>query len=285
MTGGDGTGADAASAASAPEARKLSEAPDTSKRSGLIAGSRFYSDAAELFPALLASGYESVTFSTLNVAESGDLNLGDEPLFADGRYVGEPEWPELVAGLAAAGERQLGLLAAWSSRTDLGRARRNFSALRQATPAVVAITFDDRSLRDVSATVAAAKMLSALGFELDLLAAPSAAAPWGEVVDGLLPERPARLLLDLSETGGEHEVASFQQWFAGLALEPVWSGRHGAACNLGSTPDVLTKKAYFMRDQVAGAWVRLLDEALPCSEKYSAASYARALDDAWTFAP
>jgi hypothetical protein len=122
--------------------------------------------------------------------------------------------------------------------------------------------------------------------KLSLLPTPREPAAWGKLrreldaVDATLVQR---LLLDLEPDGTEQDVASWGVWFSGLALEPGWSSRHGERCAFGNAPDVVTKKAFFLRDSVEGAWVRWLDDSADCGAQYAPPAYARAIREAWTF--
>jgi hypothetical protein len=259
------------------------------KHVGLLGGKSLYADAATSLPSLRASDFTSITFGKLSISRDGALSLDDAPLFAGGRYVGEPVWPELVASLRASATslRRLEVLVGPVDGANVSELARNFRALKSTLPDVVAVALDDDSVRDVDATVPFALLLGSLGFKLSLV--PSTRSPelWGELYERLstTPELIERLLLDLEPSGVENDVANWSKWFSALPIEPGWSGRHGDDCSLGNAPEVITSKAFFMRDEVAGAWVRLLDDVPSCSTQYAPTSYARAIEDAWTFQP
>jgi len=262
----------------------------TGKQVGLLGDARLYSDAAALFPALRASDYTSITFSTLRVASNGDLLLNDAPLYTSEQYVGDEAWPRLVASLkqSPSNVRRLEILLGPVAGADLTRASRSFRSLKSLLPDIDAVALDDDSIEDVESSVAFAAMLGTLGFKLSFVPSTRFPGRWGDFSKHLSvvqPGRADRLLLDLSPNGTENDVANWSAWFSELSMEPGWPSRHGAGCNLGNAPGVITSKAFFMRDKVAGAWVRLLDETPICSVEYTPTAYARAIKDAWTFQP
>lgn len=259
------------------------------KHVGLLGGKSLYTDGATSLPALRASDFTSITFGKLSISRDGALFLDDELLFAGGRYVGEPAWPALAANLrtSATSLRRLEVLVGPVDGANVSELARNFRALKSTLPDVVAVALDDDSVRDVDATVRFGVLLGSLGFKLSLVASPRSPELWGELYERLstTPELIERLLLDLDPNGVENDVANWSKWFSALPIEPGWSGRHGDDCSLGNAPEVITSKAFFMRDKVGGAWVRLLDDMPSCSTQYAPTSYARAIEDAWTFQP
>jgi hypothetical protein len=266
----------------------VSQQVETGPHIGLVGGTRLYLEAAELFPSLKSSELTAITFASLHIADDGALWLDDAPLFAEGRYVGDPAWPALVASLEQAPThvRRTEALLEPNDAASVARITPNLRALRETLPSLDAVVLDDCALSSAQQVVELAGVVNALGLKLSLLATPSKAGEWGklrrelDVLDGALVER---MLLDLEPGGTEHDVDSFRTWFAGLTLEPGWSARHGATCNLGNAPEIVTKKAFFLRDRVPGAWVRWLDDSSKCDAHYAPPAYARAINEAWTF--
>jgi hypothetical protein len=266
----------------------VSEQLETGPHIGLIGGTRLYFEAAQLFPTLKGSELTAITFASLHVADDGAFWLDDAPLFVDGHYVGDPEWPALVASLEQAPTRvrRTEALLEPNAAASLTQIAPNLRALRETLPSLDAIVLGDGALASAPQVLELAGLAGPLGLELSLLATPSKAAEWGKLrreldaVDGAVV---GRMLLDLESGGTEHDVDSFRAWFPGLTLEPGWSGRHGTTCNLGNAPEIVTKKAFFLRDRVMGAWVRWLDAGSRCDAHYAPPAYARAISEAWTF--
>jgi hypothetical protein len=272
----------------------VNEAVDDSDRAvtgphvGLVGGKRLYDEAEELFPTLRSSEITAITFAGVRVADDGALLLEGVPLFAGGRYVGDPAWPALVASLERAPTRvrRLELLLEPNGKATLAQLAPNLLALHQTLPRIDAIAFDDDALVATTQVVEVAGLIAPLGLKVSLLATPREPAAWGKLrgeIDALDPSLVERLMLDLEPSGTEQDVASFGTWFNGLALEPGWSSRHGERCAFGNAPEVVTKKAFFLRDSVQGAWVRLLDDSADCDAEYAPTAYARAIREAWTF--
>src|SRR5947209_13515075 len=66
---------------------------------GVYGGGPLYSGGTSLIDELRASGMTSIVAWSVHVNENGDLYLNDTLIVSDGKYVGDPDWPETFAGL------------------------------------------------------------------------------------------------------------------------------------------------------------------------------------------
>lgn len=156
------------------------------KTSMIYVAGAFYSgdNADNTVEALKTSGFTSVVNWAFHVSDNGDItNQG--ALVTGGVYVGHPKWAPRLAHLKDDGSSVNRLFfSIWSGsfphiknlifpngtsepQTGPGTVLyESFSALKGAMPCVDGIDFDDEELYDKPTTVAFAKMLGTIGFQV-----------------------------------------------------------------------------------------------------------------------
>ena len=159
----------------------------------LFAGGPLYSGGPSVIADIQASGFTTVIGFALHLTESGALifNEKDKTLIQDAEYVGPPDWPSRLSSLKGSSSsvnRLLFSMGGWGTQdfpnlkhqifpnpgdypnhphTGSNSALyQNFQALKQAIPAIDGIDFDDETLYDKPTTVAFARMLHDIGYDV-----------------------------------------------------------------------------------------------------------------------
>lgn len=283
---------------------------------GVYGGGPLYSDAA-VIDQLRASGMRTVVAWSVHINACGDLIFNDPTIVADGKYVGEPEWPARMSSLkqAPSGVQRLLFSVGAGGTCDFSHIQkliteggtgpesilyRNFSALREAIPEIDGIDFDDEELYDEDTTCEFAEMLHRIGytvtfcpyteneFWIDCLARLNIATPG--LVSGF------NLQCYAGGTGNEPgpwiEKVAKKMGPSFDAKTFVWPGlwaRHGQGCEEGECPEeIASTLTGWEPSGIDGAWIWLLDEVLQCessgacSGPMTVAAYADAIVKALT---
>lgn len=153
-----------------------------------IAPDRSSTDLPATIALLKASGFTTVVEWGLQLnsdktgSHVGDLQL-NFPIVSDGVYIGDPDWPDMLAGLKTGTTSVDRLIFSvlgyeggtfptiqWlietQGTTPDSILYRNFAALKQAIPAIDGIDFDDETLFDPDTTVKFAVMLGEIGYSI-----------------------------------------------------------------------------------------------------------------------
>jgi hypothetical protein len=131
---------------------------------------------------LRASGFTTVILGLFHVASNGDLSFNDIPVIAGRAYVGDPDWPRIVAQLAGGGVRTVCASIGGGGVADFANLKRiytdnggsfagtsvaaNFATFRATFPAVATIDMDCEETYDPASFVAFCRMLIGLGFAI-----------------------------------------------------------------------------------------------------------------------
>lgn len=159
--------------------------------SAIYASGELYTGGSAVITDLKGSGFTSVVAWAAHVQTNGDFHFNDTPIVQQGKYVGDPGWPELLAGLkqgTTSVNRLLFSFGGWESQDfpnmkalifpnsgdypdnpQIGPETilyQNFQALKNAIPTIDAIDYDDETLYDQPTTVALSRMLNGLGYHV-----------------------------------------------------------------------------------------------------------------------
>jgi hypothetical protein len=267
----------------------------TAKDVGVYGSGMLYSEPAVINP-LRTSGMTTVVAWALHVSPTGDLIYNDKTIVIvrDGRYVGAPQWPELMQRLKVeptSVKRLLFSIGGWKSGDykiirklikEQGTGPksilyRNFAALKKTIPGIDGIDFDDEELYDPGVTIPLALMLHEIGFTVTFCPYTELEF-WVECLAKLNGQHPGLVSgfnLQCYSGGEDNEPGP---WIEAVAkamgsgfdaksfVRPGLWARHGDGCQEGECPDVMRTKIEGWSDSsgIVGAWVWMLDELWEC---------------------
>lgn len=214
-------------------------------QSGIYAGGPVYKYRNYSINELKNSGFTYVVIWTIHIDQNGNFNFnGEFPLVSNGNYVGNATYPNFASDVASLKQGTTSInrvefsLSAWGSGTfdnirNLVNSQgtgsgsilyRNFQALKNAIPAIDAITFDDESTYDLNTAVPFAVMLSDLGYKVTLV--PYTAQNfWTSLASNVNSQRPGaidRVDLQVYAGGAGNNPCNWQ--FGGIPVHPgLWS--------------------------------------------------------------
>jgi hypothetical protein len=267
----------------------------------IYGGGPFYTGGHAVIDDLKQSGFYTVVAWAVHVQVNGNLVFNDPIIVQDGKYVGNPEWPVLLAELkqdVTSVKRLLFSIGGWGvqdfpnikalifpnpgdypNNPQIGPDTilyRNFQALKKAIPAIDGIDFDDETLYDQPTTVAFSQMLNTLGYHVTFC--PYVVADfWIDCLYQLNTTTPNlvtgfNLQCYAGGTGNDP-----QAWITAIqskmgkgfdAKEFVYPGlwcRHGDGCSDGDCPDDISSKfANWRSDGIRGGFIWLYDDIQKC---------------------
>ena len=271
-------------------------APGSPHHSAIFGGGPFYNGGQAVMDDLRASGFDTVILWSIHVdAKTGNLILNDKLLVADGRYVGDPDWPSRLATLKRqpTGVRRIEVSIGSGGTNDFAAIRelvaaqgsgpdsilyRNFQALRAATGADAA-NFDDESTYDLDSSARFGNMLSALGYRLALV--PYTKQSYWRSLKDALGGKVDTIYLQVYDGGARNDPAAWSSAM-GMSVSPgLWS-LHGKACLQGDSPAVVRTKmsAWKATAGISGGFMWLYDDMQACGAGAGAAQYAQAIEAA-----
>lgn len=280
----------------------------------IYGGGPFYSGGTPVIDDLKGSGFTTVVAWALHVSPTGDLIFNDPTIVSGGQYVGESDWPELLANLKR-GEtsvnRLLFSIGGWgvgdfpniqaliqSQGTGPDSILyRNFQALKEAIPTIDGIDLDDETLYDQSTTVQFSQMLNTLGYEVTFC--PYTMTDfWVDCLYALNSQTPGLVTgfnLQCYAGGGGNTP---QPWIDAIAQRMgsgfpaasfVYPGlwcRNGDGCAAGECPgDISSQFASWKSSGIQGGFIWLYDDIQKCEGSgacgsdvsMNAAAYANAI--------
>ncbi len=279
----------------------LLAAPTQAKQSILYGGGPLYSYAATHRDMIRASGFTTIVLWTIHVHEDGDLVLNDKKLVDDGVYVGRAEWPGEVAAFKTGNtsvKRIEIAIGSWgvpdferiesfidAEGTGPGSTLyQNFLALRNAVPAIDAVSYDDESNYDVDSTVTLSHMLNDLGYKISLCPYTYSSF-WSSVYSTVDNQRPGiidRVDLQCYAGGGGNNPGTWNNYFGGLKVSPgMWCYPTGNPPSQVQSQMTSWNNSY----TIAGGFMWLLDDMLPHQGTYAVADYATAINNALSIDP
>ena len=269
-------------------------APGNPPHSAVFGGGPFYSGGQAVMDDLRASGFDTVILWSIHVdAKSGNLILNDKLLVADGRYVGDPDWPSRLATLKRqpTGVRRIEVSIGSGGTNDFAAIRdliaaqgsgpssilyRNFQALRAATGADAA-NFDDESTYDLASSARFGNMLSALGYKLALV--PYTKQSYWRGLKDALGGKVDTIYLQAYDGGARNNPATWSSAM-GMGVNPgLWS-LHGKDCLQGDSPAIvrIRMSTWKATAGITGGFMWLYDDMRACGARAGAAQYAQAIE-------
>jgi len=263
---------------------------------GVFGGGPFYHQAKEVVPLIKEGGFTTVILWTLHVNQNGDLIFNDELIIKDGTYVGNREWPEIIArlkGNESSVTRVEFSVGSWGvlDFETIGRLiqqqgtgatsilHRNFAALKRTLPILDAINFDDESNYDFASSLSFSLMLGSIGFKVSF-------SPYTNVnfwrylfayANFVQPNLVDAIYLQGYGGGSGAQPSIWNRYFHGVKVQlGLWS-LHGPKCMLGQSPMQMQSQLKKHAKALSGAWIWLLDDMLKCQQAYSISDYARAI--------
>jgi hypothetical protein len=273
---------------------------EADKHSVLYSGGPLYSSAATYQDTIRASGFTTIVLWTLHIYGDGDLVLNDKKLIDNGVYVGRSAWPSEVAafktGTTSVNRIEISIgswgvadfetiksLIAAEGTGPTSSLYKNFLALKNAIPALDAVSYDDESCYDVGSSVALAVMLKDLGYKNISLCPYTRSSYWKGVYDGVNSQRPGtvdRVYLQCYAGGASNNPGTWNGYFSGLKVSPgLWCYSNG------QTPSQVETKMSAWRGSydIAGGFMWFLDDMIPHLSTYPVAAYGYAINDALAF--
>jgi hypothetical protein len=279
---------------------------------GIYGGGPLYTGGQSVIDDLRASGFTTIIAWALHVSSAGDLSFNDTKIVSNGEYVGDPEWPGLLAGLESpptSVNRLLFSVGGWGvddfqNIQQLMNSQgtgpnsilyRNFQALKSTIPAVDAIDFDDESLYDGQTTTRFSMLLHELG--LNVTFCPYTEQDfWTACLKKLNTGVPGLVQAFNLQcyAGGEGNtpgpwIDAVQQAMgpdfdaAGFVFPGLWCS-NGDGCQEGQCPDSIESTIAGWSDtHIQGGWIWLLDDVYKCensavcSGPMGTAAYAQAI--------
>ena len=152
----------------------------TSLVSQIYCSGDLYSGGDAVIENLKSSGFTSVVAWAMHVTKEGNLVFNDTDIVTDGRYVGNPVWPNQLMGLktgATSVNRLIFSIGGWGvgdfpnikaliDKFGIGEKNplfQNLKVLFQLIPEIDAIDLDDESLYDQNTIVKFSLMVKSLG--------------------------------------------------------------------------------------------------------------------------
>ncbi|MGE4285537.1 MAG: LamG domain-containing protein [Phycisphaerae bacterium] len=271
----------------------------SAKESILYGGGPFYSGAASNLTSIRNSGFTTLVLWTIHVHSDGDLVLNDVKLIDDGVYVGKSSWPDEVLAFKSRSTsvRRIEIaIGSWgvpdfetmesfinAEGTGPGSTLyENFKALREAIPAIDAISYDDESNYDIDSTVALSFMLNDLGYKITLCPYTYGYF-WGQLFSRVQSERPGiidRIDLQCYAGGAGNDPRSWKSYFGNLHVAP------GLWCYpTGQTPGQIAEQLSSWNNSynISGGFIWLYDEII--SSPYTISQYASAINESLSIDP
>ena len=269
------------------------------KESVLYGGGPLYSDAAAHRDMIRSSGFTTLVIWTIHVYPDGDLVLNDQKLVDNGVYVGRSAWPDEVAAFKSGSTsvRRIEIaIGSWgvqdfetieslidSEGTGPGSTLyQSFSALRNAVPAIDAVSYDDESNYDIDSSVALSLMLNDLGYNISLCPY-TYSSYWSSVYSQVQNQRPGiidRIDLQCYAGGAWNDPGTWNGYFGGLHVSPgLWCYPNSPN---GKTPSQVQDQlsSWNTSYNIEGGFMWLLDDMLPYQGTYPVANYAAAINTA-----
>lgn len=267
------------------------------KDSVLYSGGPLYDEMATYGDAVRDSGFTTVVLWTIHVYSDGDLVFNDVTLVDDGSYVADADWPDELAALKTGGSVERIEIAIGSygvsdfetieslidsEGTDSDSILyQNFLALKNAVPAIDAISFDDESNYDVDSSVSLALMLNDIGFQVTLCPYTYASF-WSSLYSNVESERSGvidRVDLQCYSGGSANDPDTWNDYFDGLQVTPgLWCYSNGQSPS--QVQSQMTE--WNLTDNIAGGFIWLLDDMVSYLDTYPIANYAAAINQAMT---
>lgn len=265
-------------------------------RSAVYGGGPFYSGGQAVMDDLRASGFTTVFLWSIHVeASTGNLILNDKLVAADGRYVGDPDWPARLATLKQqpTSVTRIEVSIGSGGTTDFDSIRdliaaqgtgptsilyRNFQALKAATGADAA-NFDDESTYDLNSATQFGNMLAELGYKITLV--PYTRQSFWVSLKNALGDKVDTVYLQVYDGGRLNDPAAWSKAL-GMPVHPgLWS-LHGAGCLQGDSPASVQVKMSLWKTTagITGGFMWLYDDMLACSSWATSAQYAQAINTA-----
>ncbi len=243
--------------------------------SGVYGGGPFYKNGSTVVNELRQSGFKWVCVWTIHMESNGDLGYnGEFDLVKNGSYVGNSSYPNfpsdlqrlkqapttiewIEAGLSGWGSGTFDNIKTFVNNEGTGpnsTLYRNFKALKEALPAIDAISFDDESTYDVSTATKFAVMLADIGFKVSICPYTRVSF-WQNLVSNVNSQRP-----------GTIEDVHVQCYAGGSGNNPcTWNGYF--ASNINVMPGVLDGNNIGSRMAgwnnecgITGGWLWLYDD-------------------------
>jgi len=247
---------------------------------GILGGGPVYKHTPKNIKELRTSGFTELMVWSVEVGETGDLNLNAEfPLTSNGKYIGNQTWPKFARDLEniktgtvtritlSIGSSNVGDFQHIKALIDAqGTGKKSilykdFAAIAAKLP-IDAIDLDDENSYDSESTIKFALMLGTLGYHVTIDPYTNNTY-WQSVVSQINAQAPG--LVDAvhlqTYAGGTGNSPCSSKWdFSGVPVYPGLSDDHGAPPFL--TPDQAEAKLKTWHDQcgITGAWLWIFDQ-------------------------
>jgi len=277
----------------------------------IYGGGPFYTGGESVMTDLQQSGFTTVIAWAVHVHPNGDLIYNDPTIVSNGAYVGDPDWPALLATLKQAGSvnRLLFSVGGWDTGdfTNIQQiiqqqgtgpgsmVYQNFKALKDAIPVIDGIDLDDEDNYDTNTIVAFSTMLHELGYQVtfcpytdinfwvDCLSALNSATPNLvtafnlQCYAGGADNDPQDWIDAIAQTMGSSFDAQ------GFVYPGLWC-RNGDGCSSGDCPTAITARfAGWRSEGIQGGFIWLYDDIQACASSgacsgaMDTAAYANAI--------
>ena len=259
---------------------------------GVYGGGPIYKDRSVSISNLRESGFKWVCVWTIHIEQNGDLGYnGEFNLVQNGTYIGDQTYPNFPSdmellktaptsiewiefGLSGAGSGTFNAVRDLVNSEGTGPGStlyRNFSALRDAIPAIDAFSFNDENTYHEPSTTQFAIMLADLGFKVSICPY-TRSSHWQNVVSNVNNSRP-----------GTIEDVHLQCYAGGGGNNPcTWDGYFPS--NINVMPGVedgsnIASRISGWNNQcgITGGWVWLYDDFY--SNLSNVQSYASAINN------
>ena len=259
---------------------------------GIYGGGPFYDSLADNLDYLKSSSYTAVILWCVHVYDNGDLVYNGAKIVSDGQYVGDGNWPGLIAQLKSDDStiKQIALSVGSAGVNDFTNIQnlmssqgtgsdsilyRNFAALKSAIPSIDIIDMDDEDLADQNTIAQFSLLMGQTGFKVSMCAY-CLQDMWIAAIQQVNSQQPDTVVqLNLQcYVGGEgNDPVQWQQAInnAGLStpvIPGLWSGER-------STDDVQNQFSGWRDQGISGGFMWLWDDMKNSNQ--DPASYARAI--------